>query len=207
MPPEPLQDFVQEIVATEPDLLDRATDQWGTGGLAFRVRRDDLVRCLALDGYTVSERRLIAIEPDLQGASHVEDALAAEIRRSTLPSTEDIVRLPDQSADAFRQVPPNYEACLTNVRVALQTLATEIAQVRQHQFSGTFQADKWGQVLIYLRMSGLVTKAGEDLASAVYTFISPGAHLPMKLSQEEMVRLGRRMAISACYFLVKLHNG
>jgi len=108
---------------------------------------------------------------------------------------------------AFRQVPPNYNACLSNVRAALQTLATEIALARQQTKGGSFQATKWGQVLDYLRTSALITQADEDLVGSVYTFISPGAHTPVGLSQEEMVRLGRGMAVSTCYFLAKLHNG
>jgi hypothetical protein len=205
--PDTLLRVLAEVVATEADLRDRVVNQWGDGAGAYDARWRDLVQCLLLDGYAVENHRLVALDPAVQGGSHAEDALRAEILRSGLPSTTGIVRLFDQSADAFRQAPPNYNACLSNARAALQTLATEIAQARQKTKGGSFQADKWGQVLSYLRTSALVTKAGEDLVTSVYTFISPGAHQPIGLSQEELVRLGRGIAVSISYFLVKLHNG
>ena len=70
-PADGVQGLVGEIVATEPDLHDRVVDQWGSGEGAYRARWEDLLRCLALDGYSVSERRLTAVEPDLEGAGHV----------------------------------------------------------------------------------------------------------------------------------------
>jgi hypothetical protein len=199
--------LVAEVVATEPDLYYRAVNQWGDGRAAYASRWHDLVQCLTLDGYAVSDGRLVPLEPNLEGASHVEDALRAEIFRSRLPKALGIIDLLEQSANAFRQASPNYNACLSNVRCALQSLATDIAQAQQAKNGGSFQADKWGQVMAYLRTSALVTEAEENLACAVYTFISTGAHQPVGLSQEEMVRLGRGMAISISYFLVKLHNG
>jgi hypothetical protein len=102
-PPDRAQGLVEEIVATEPDLYERAVDKWGNGALAYRARWEDLLQCLALDGYAVVGRRLAAVEPDLEGANHVEDALAAEIRRSGLPGAESIVALLQKSADVFRQ--------------------------------------------------------------------------------------------------------
>jgi hypothetical protein len=206
-PMEGLLPILEEIAATEPSLYEAAVDSFGNGGPAYRARWQDLVRCLALDKYVLARGQLTALEPDLEGASHVEDALSAEIRRSGLPSADGIVTLLEQSATAFRQAVPNYNACLSNVRTALQTMAAEIAVARQAKSAGgSFQPDKFGQVLSYLRTSGLITKQEEELVSAVYGFISAGAHRPVGLSEEEMARLGRGMAVSSCYFLIKLHN-
>jgi hypothetical protein len=198
--------LIEEVVATEPALRDQAIDQWGTGAAAYGARRADLLRCLLLDGYEVSNARLIAVGPELEGASTVEDALAAEIVGSTLPSAPGITHLLEQSAQGFRQVPPDYNACLSNARTALQTLATQIALERQKKQGGSFQSEKWGQVLSYLRTSDLIGERDERLISSVYTFISPGAHRPIQLSEAELVRLGRGMAISLCYFLIRLHK-
>ena len=41
----------------------------------------------------------------------------------------------------------------------------------------------------------------------IYTFISKGAHRPLGFTDEEFVRFGINLAISACYFLVKILNG
>lgn len=198
--------MVGEIVATEADFRDHAVNQWGDGAGPYDARWRDLVQCLLLDGYTVSKHRLVAVDPDLQGAGHIEDALTAEVKRSGLPTAAGIVSVLEQSAKAFLQVPPDYNGCLSNARTALQTLATEIAEARKQKLGGSFQANKWGQVLEYLRTSHLITGIEEDLIGAVYGFISQGAHQPVGLSKEEMVRLGRGMALSICYFLVKLHN-
>lgn len=205
--PDPLYGVLVEVVATEDDLRDRVVDQWGNGADAYDARWRDLVQCLLLDGYAVDKHRLVAVDPVVTGANQAEDVLADEIFKSGLPNAASIVSLLDQSADAFRQTPPNHNACLSNARAALQTLATEIAVARQQVKGGSFQPDKWGQVLAYLRTSALITRNDEDLVASVYTFISPGAHQPIGLSQEELVRLGRGMAVSASYFLVKLHNG
>jgi hypothetical protein len=204
--PDRLLAVLEEIASTEADMREWAGGSWGDGLQAYSSRWRDLRKCLALDGYEIGEGHVRAVEPELPGAAGMEDALTAEVHRSGLPSANGILALVEQSANAFLQSPPNYNACLSNARAAVQTLATEIAQARQAKVGGAFQADKWGQVLEYLRTSGLIAKTHEDLVSAVYTFISPGAHTPIALSQEEMVRLGRGMAVSIGYFLVKLHN-
>jgi hypothetical protein len=71
---------------------------------------------------------LAPVEPDLQGHP-VEDALTAELRLSRLGSIDAIVRLLDRSADAFRGPSPEYNACLTLARTALETIAREIAEI------------------------------------------------------------------------------
>ena len=113
----------------------------------------------------------------------------------------------ESSADSFRRVPPNYNACLNDARVALETLARMIAKARLSKHPGGFDETKWGQVLAYLRASRLVTAAEEGGLAGVYGFISPGSHKLIGISEEEMVRLGRSLLVSMCYFLVKKHNG
>jgi len=206
IPSDRLLEVIEEIVATEPDLRAHVVNQWGDGADAYDARWSDLQRCLALDDLAISKGRLMAVEPNLQGASHVEDALTAAISSSGLPNAPAIVSLLERSARAFQRVPPDYNACLGTARAALETLAKDIALARQKRVGDTFQPDKWGQVITYLRTSKLVTESDESLITSVYTFISPGAHQPIGLSEEEMVRLGRGMAVSICYFLVKLHS-
>jgi hypothetical protein len=41
----------------------------------------------------------------------------------------------------------------------------------------------------------------------VFSFVSPGAHAILKLSETEMVRLGRSLVVTMCYFLTKRWNG
>ncbi len=112
----------------------------------------------------------------------------------------------ENSATAFRRSPPDYNGCLSNARVALQTLATAIANVRTTTHPGSFDETKWGQILAYLRTSGLITKSEEEGLAGVFSFVSPGAHTPVGISEEEIARLGRSLVASMCYFLVKRYN-
>ena len=43
----------------------------------------------------------------------------------------------------------------------------------------------------------------EQGLAGVFTFDSPGAHTPVGLTELEMTRLGRSLAVSMCYFLIK----
>jgi len=194
---EQLHGFLEEIVRTTGDLRYRVYPRY-----RYDQRWDDLIRCLLLDGYKVENSSLASVDPAIEGVAP-EDDLTAEISGSGLAEREEIIRLLESSANAFRRVPPDYNACLADARVALQTLATAIAKVRVATFPGSFDETKWGQVLAYLRTSGLITKPEEDGLSGVFSFVSPGAHIPVDVSDEEMARLGRSLTVSMCYFLVK----
>ena len=65
---------------------------------------------------------------------------------------------------------------------------------------------KWGQVLLHLRTSGFITKKEEQGISGVFSFVSPGSHVRIGLSEAEMTRLGRNLVTSMCYFLIKRFN-
>lgn len=204
-PEDRVQELLAEVVLTEPESAWRAEKTWKLS--AHLARWADLLRCLLLDNYRVEQGRLIAVDPSIAGAQPLEDDLTTELKKSGLTDADEIVRAFERSADDFRRTPPDYNGCLSNVRVALQTLGTAIAKKRQAKHGGSFIQSKWGQVLAYLRTSGLITPDEEGLITATYGFISPGSHTPVGLTQEEMVRLGRNMAVSMCYFLVKRHNG
>ena len=93
-----------------------------------------------------------------------------------------------------------------NARVALQTLATSISQARLAGHPGNFEATKWGHVIAYLRASDFITQQQERGLASVFGFISPGSHTPIGFNEEEFGRLGRSLAVSICYFLVKRFN-
>lgn len=201
MPDEQLRSILDEIVRTQGDLRYRVSPRY-----RYEERWNDFVRCLELDGYRVESRQLVPVDPTIEGASPIDDDLSAEIRRSQLPEAQAVLRLLEASASAFRQAQPDYNACLSNARVALETLGRAIAKARLAKHPGSFDETKWGQVLAYLRASGLLTKNEEEGIAGVYGFISPGAHVPVGLTQEEMVRLGRSQMASVSYFLIKRYN-
>ena len=61
-------------------------------------------------------------------------------------------------------------------------------------------------MLAYLRTSGFITGNEEQGIAGAYGFISPGAHTPVGMTEEEMVRLGRSLMASVSYFLIKRYN-
>lgn len=204
--PSQLGELINEISRTRNSMRFDVSPRY-----RFDDRWNDLKLCLELDGYA-KERdgydreldRFVPIEPRIEGAEPVEDDLAKEIRQSRLPRADGILRVVEHSSDAFRS--RDYNGCLTNARVALQTLATEIAKARQANHPGSFDDSKWGQVVAYLRTSGLITQQQEEGLTGVYSFVSPGAHTPVGFSEQEFARLGRSLAVSLCYFLTKTFN-
>ncbi len=208
--------YIRDVVmqAEQPELDSLLAEVAQTqGGLRTSIspryvhdeRWGDLLGCLLLDGYKIENRELVAIEPVVEGTASVEDDMSRELDKSGLSEAFDIIALLTKSADAFRKPEPDYNACLNDARVALQRLATAIAKKRQVLHPGTFDDEKWGQVLAYLSKSGLITKQEEEGLAGVYGFASQGSHSPL-LTQQEAARLGRHLVLSMCYFLVKLHN-
>ena len=196
-----VQDLINEIVRTQQYLRSMVSS-----GYVYDERWADLELCLSLDGYKVEGSELIPIDPTIEGATSVEDDLSKELRLSSLPEAEQVLDLLNKSAEDFRKTSPDYNGCLSNARVALQTLTTAIAMARRASCPGSFDETKWAQVLAYLRTSGFVTPQEEQGIGGVFTFVSPGAHSPVSLQQAEMARLGRSFVSSMMYFLVKTHN-
>jgi hypothetical protein len=193
-----VQSLLDEIVRTSGDLRTRVSPR-----VRFDERFDDLKRCLYLDGYRVEEGRLITIDPSVIGMPALDDDLTAELNMSGLPEANHVIQKIEASATSFRSVAPNYNACLNDARIALQTLATSIAQARVANHPGTFDKMKWGAVVAYLRLTDFVTDEEERGLVGVYGFVSTGSHRPLGLSDEEMARLGRSFVGGMCWFLVK----
>lgn len=199
-PSEQLLDLIRECVRTKGYLSAKSNIPY-----AHDERWHDLAQCLQLDGYQIVDQNLISTEPSIQGVEPLEDNLATELKSSGLKEADVVLRLLDKSAEDFRKTTPDYNGCLTNARVALETLARSIANDRKKTQPGSFDETKWGQVLAYLRKSGLIKEREEEGISGVYSFVSEGAHRSVALSDQEMARLGRSLVLAMCYFLVKLY--
>jgi hypothetical protein len=145
------------------------------------------------------------IEPQIDGQEPVEDDLTKALGSSGLPQAVEVQRLLVASADAFRR--GDHNGCLSNVRVALETLARDIADQRRAQHVGRYDPARWGQVLAFLRTSQFIADHEEKGTAGVYSFVSQGAHAPVGLTEDEFVRFGRNLAVSMCYFLVKRYLG
>jgi hypothetical protein len=179
----------------------------------YDERWTDLARCLLLDGYRVmgdyrDGYKLVTVDPTIAEAAPLDDDLSTELNRSNLADREDIIRLMKNSAEDFRKQPQDFNGSLTSARVSLETIAKNIAAI--HQTTTAMRGDpaKFGAIMAYLcHEIGFLDKKEEEGIVGVYSFVSPGAHVPVGFTEEEMVRLGRSMIAAMCYFLVKKHNG
>ena len=205
-----LGNLVQEIARTERTLRCDVEPRY-----RFDQRWEDFLLCLELDGYRAERTqvlggttRIVAVEPTIDGAAAVDDDLSQQIEATALSNADEIAQLLDSSATAFRN--REFNACLTNARVALQTLATSVAQEHlgraRNENRRTFDERSWGQVVAYLRTSGVITCDQEQGLTGVFSFLSPGAHTPIGFNEQEFARLGRSFAVNMCYFLTKRFN-
>jgi PAS domain-containing protein len=199
---ESIEQVLVEIVRTERSFYYART----SNAQVYQERYQDLTACLALDGYVVREGEFLQAEPNLDAAP-LEDDLTRELQRSGLPDADDILQRLSSSAEDFRRTPPDLNGSLTNARVALQTLGNNISVQRAASRPAGFDETKWGQVVTHLRTAGVISTDEEKGIAGVFSFVSPGAHNILGVSETEMVRLGRSLVVTMCYFLTKRWNG
>ncbi|ENT31635.1 hypothetical protein [Brucella suis] len=191
-----------EVVATTGDLRARVNPKY-----RFDERLHDLTQCLLLDGYIIKSKMLVQTDPSIIDAAPLEDDLIDALQKSGAPRAQEIIAKINDSAGAFRSTPPDYNASLVNARVALETLAGDVAahNASQQPTPPTYTPSKWGEVLVFLRSSGEITVEEEKGLAGVFGFLSPGAHRPMGIPEDQMTRLGRSFALNMCWFLLKNH--
>lgn len=198
---EHLLALVEEIARTSGDLRSRVNPKY-----RHDERFSDLCRCLQLDGYLLEAKTLVQTDPSISDAPPLDDDLLKELKASGLPAAEEIAGKINASSESFRSSPPNYNACLNDVRVALETLARAIAATQVKADSAPYENTKWGSVLTFLKLVEFITQEEEKGLAGVYGFVSPGSHRPIGISEEEMARLGRSLALGMCWFLVKCYR-
>jgi hypothetical protein len=138
----------------------------------------------------------------------LDDDLSVELNRSNLRDRLEIIRLMKNSADDFCKQPQDFNGSLTSARVSLETLAKNIAEAYRTSIPMPGDPMKFGANIAYLRNQvGFLAPKEEIGITGVYAFVSPGAHVPVGLTEEEMVRLGRTMIAGMVYFLIKRYNG
>lgn len=175
----------------------------------FDERWKELLLSLALDGFAVARdeydrpmKQFVAVEPQIEGIHPIDDELTAAVRQSGLSQCGTVIDRLVASADAF--IDSDMNNCLTNVRIALETIARSIS----YDLSGDeLRSKKWGSALRLLVEVGFLDGQQESVLADVYTFISSGAHRTVGLTEAEYVRLGRQLALSLSYFLIKAYIG
>ncbi|MEL4887349.1 hypothetical protein N6P31_09730 [Pectobacterium betavasculorum] len=191
---------LQEIVATPGNLRAKISPK-----PVFDERMHDLTQCLLIDGYIAQDKKLLQADPSIADAAPVEDDLITALRGFGTPQRDAIIAKINDSAEAFRAAQPDYNAALTNARVALESLAVDVAAdvVHQQQATASYNPAKWGEVIGFLRNSGEITIEEEKGLAGVFGFLSPGAHRPIGIPENQMARLGRSFALNMCWFLLQ----
>jgi len=193
--------LLAEVARTNGDLRARINPKY-----RFDERFSDLCRCLQLDGYLIEGKEIRQTDPSISDASPLEDDLIDALKASGLTKVETITKKINDSSESFRTSPPNFNACLNDIRVALETLANAIAVTRQANGTPSYDQTKWGSTIGFLRQMEFITHEEEKGLAGVYGFVSPGSHRPLGISEEHMARLGRSLALGMCWFLVKTYQ-
>ncbi|MCT7342329.1 hypothetical protein N5K55_21690 [Pseudomonas aeruginosa] len=100
---------LQEIVATPGNLRAKVSPK-----TLFEERMHDLTQCLLIDGYIAQDKKLLQTDPSIADAAPVEDDLITALRGFGSPQRDAIIDKINDSAEAFRAAPPDYNAALTN---------------------------------------------------------------------------------------------
>lgn len=195
-----LMSVITEVVATTGDLRASISPKH-----RFDERWHDFTQCLLIDGYIVEGRNMTQVDPSIADASPMEDDLITALKNSSLPRRDAIVSKINDSAEAFRRSLPDYNAALTNARVAIETLAGDVASTvaGEQPDLGPYDASSWGQIISFLRRSDEITMEEEKGLAGVFGFLSAGAHRPMGIPENQMARLGRSFALNMCWFLLQ----
>ena len=191
--------LVDELVRTNGDLRNRVSPRY-----RFDERWGDFGKCLLLDGFKIEGNKLVRLEPVIEAVESLEDDLSRELEASGLSSTSEINRHIKLSAESFRKSTPDYNACLSHARIALETIVRSLA--KKHSFEVNQENKAWGMSLSHIKSVGVVTSKEENAIASTYTFISDGAHIPVGFTEEEFVRFGRNLAMAVCYFIIKKAN-
>jgi hypothetical protein len=192
---------LEEVVRTNGDLSNQIKPRY-----RFTERFDDLKRCLALDGYVVTEREMKPLDPSIVDSAPVEDDLVRALKATDLDASGEIVQKLNDSAESFRRTPPDYNACLTDARVGLESIAREIAKSHFRSDPPEYDPAKWGSIVAHLRTKAFFSLEEERGLVGVYALLSPAAHRPIGLTEEEASRLGRSLALNMCWYLVKRYQ-
>ena len=163
----------------------------------------DLERWVLHDGWIVENGALLRVTPAAEEITGIRDTLLEDLANSGLDNEGAIVTAIENSAKHFVANPPDFNGSVTNVRIALETVARNAAKTISTKRGCPYLDDKWGKALQLLRSQGVIEQEEEDTLSRVYTFISPGAHIPKGITEEEWARLARTFGLSSAYFLLK----
>lgn len=200
-PPEGVWSLVSELARETAAIRAGAPTKY-----VFDGRWREVQRWLLHDGWTVESGELVRIAPAAEEATGIRDALIETLAASDLDWDTGIRTSIKKASEAFVREPPDYNASVTNVRIALETTARRAATARAAAGGPPYPNDSWGLALAYLRSTGVLTVQEEEVLARLYTFTSPAAHVPTGITQEEWARLARTFGLGACFFILRKHQ-
>ena len=197
-----IESVIDEIARTSGDLRNEISPRY-----RFDERWSDLKKCLLLDGFKVEQNTVLKIDPSINLTEPVEDELISELKKSSLSLSDEVINHIKLSENTFRKSTPDYNACLSHSRIALETIIRGIAKDDGLSLAENENNKAWGKSLSFLKQRNHLTPKEESAIASAYTFISDGSHIPIGFTEEEFVRFGRNLTMSVCYFVIKQFNG
>ncbi len=205
-PPDALRAMLSELLANNKALRSAAPVKH-----VFDSSIEDLERWALHDGWIVEEGTLVRVTPATEEATGIRDKFLQDIATSGLDDDSAIKTAAENSSKDFVAQPPDFNGSTTNVRIALETVARRAAMVIEARNSGGVYPEylqyTWGKALLFLRTTGVIEPQDEEILTRVYTFISPGAHVPKGITEEEWARLARTFGLSSAYFFLRKFVG
>ncbi len=167
---------------------------------------EDLRKWLLYDGWTVEDNELVRIAPAAEEATGTREKLLEDLAVSGLDADNAIAGFVEDAAVSFTAKAPDFNDSVTKVRLALETLARRAARAISDRGPGDYTDDSWGRALLYLRQHEVIEQGEEEVIARIYTFISPSAHVPKGMSDEEWARLARTFGLGGTYFLLQKYR-
>ena len=172
----------------------------------FESGVDDLERWVLHDGWIVEKGALLRVMPAAEEITGVRDKLIEDLNASGLDDDGDIKQLIENSSKDFVAQPPDFNGSITKVRIALETVARRAAKEFATKHGKSYPEDSWGRALQLLRSEAVIEQHEEEILARVYTFTSPGAHVPKGVTEEEWARLARTFSLSSTYFFLQRYT-
>ncbi|WP_198305455.1 hypothetical protein [Arcobacter vandammei] len=189
-----LSELIKEVIERKQTFRNKIITKY-----PFDDRFSDFEKYLFLDGYKIENNSIIQIEPTIDGVVAFEDELTKEIDNSTFSKKDEIKRLINESAEAFKN--SDFNGCLSKARISLETIVRTIAI---DKYSNT--DDRWANALINLKTNGFLAQKEEELFAKVYKFIIDASHIHLGFTDKEYARYGRNLAMSKCYYIIKIYK-
>lgn len=163
----------------------------------------ELERWALHDGWIIDGTTLVRVTPLAEEVTGVRDKLMEDLATSCLDEDGAIRAALDDSSKDFVAQPPDFNGSITKARIALETVARRAAGRLASAKGEAYPEDSWGRALAFLKSQGVIEQVEEEILARVYTFVSPGAHIPKGVTAEEWTRLARTFSVSSAYFLLR----